>query len=678
MKQIGIIIQARQGSSRFKNKILKKINGKYLILSLIEKVKKCKNIKKVVVAIPNTIENNLLNKILLKNKIKVFRGNELNVLKRYYDCSKKFSFPHILRITSDCPLIDINLIDKMAKIYSQNNYDYFSNILVRSFPDGQDLEFFSFKALEKSFQNVKLEKDKEHVTRYMQRSPLFKKRNFKFFKDYSKLRVTLDYKEDYDLIKKIIKRFGFEKVGVKEIITFYNKFPSYFKKNISTISKYENKINSGDKSNQLWLHANKVIAGGNSLFSKRPDVYIPNKWPTYFVKAKGCHIIGLNEKKYLDLSTMGVGTNMLGYANNKVDSAVKKRIEKGNMSTLNSIEEVKLADKLLEINSWAHKVRFTRTGGEANAVAIRLARASTKKNDIAFCGYHGWHDWYLAANLNNKKNLDKHLLSGLETKGVNKKLKGTIYPFKYNDFKGLKRLIAKNPRIGIIKMEVARNIKPTKNFLQKIRDLADKKKIILIFDECTTGFRECFGGLHKKYNINPDILILGKALGNGYAINAIIGKNDVMSSINNTFISSTFWTEASGFAAALKTLEIMEKNRSWNYVTKLGKYVRKKWVGLAKKNKIRIKVQGIPALSSFIFYNNNQVYKTFITQEMLKINILASNSIYISVAHNKKIFKGYFKKLNEIFKKIKKCEKGEDIFSYFDSNISRSSFKRLN
>ena len=227
------------------------------------------------------------------------------------------------------------------------------------------------------------------------------------------------------------------------------------------------------------------------------------------------------------------------------------------MSSLNSIEEILLAEKLTDIHKWADMVRFTRTGGEANSVAIRIARAATGKDNIAICGYHGWHDWYLSSNLQNKKNLNDHLMKNVNIKGVPKVLKNSVFPFKYNDIYGLKKIV-REKKIGAIKMEVQRNTPPKKGFLNEIRKICDQHNIVLIFDECTSGFRSCFGGLHLKYKVNPDIAIFGKALGNGYAINAIIGKREIMESLNGTFVSSTFWTERIGSIAGLETLKMMQ------------------------------------------------------------------------------------------------------------------------
>ena len=196
-------------------------------------------------------------------------------------------------------------------------------------------------------------------------------------------------------------------------------------------------------------------------------------------------------------------------------------------------------------------------------------------------GYHGWHDWYLAANIGNNSNLNKHLLKGLNTLGVPKQLKKTVFPFNYNNLDELEKII-KTKKIGIIKMEVSRNFEPNNNFLKKVRDIANKRKIILIFDECTSGFRQTFGGLHKYYKVEPDLAIFGKAMGNGYAINAVIGKKKVMKFASQTFISSTFWTERIGPTAALKTLEVMKRIKSWETITSKGKIILKEWKKLSK------------------------------------------------------------------------------------------------
>ena len=437
------------------------------------------------------------------------------------------------------------------------------------------------------------------------------------------------------------------------------------------------KIKSGQK---LWLKAKKIIPGGSMLFSKRSEQFLPDFWPAYFKKAKGCEIWDLSGKKFIDVSLMGVGTNILGYGNTKVDNAVKKTIRLGNMSTLNCPEEVELAEVLLKLNKWSDSVRFTRSGGEANSVAIRIARAASNKEGVAICGYHGWHDWYLAAKLKNKKNLDTHLMQGLMSQGVPNQLKNTVFPFEYNNIKQLETLLKTKKNIGTIKLEVSRNFLPKNSFLKKVKSLSKKFKKILIFDECSSGFRECLGGLHLKYSVNPDIAVYGKALGNGYAINAIVGTKHVMKFCTKTFISSTFWTERIGPSAALATVREMKRQESWKYISIMGKYIKENWQKIANKYDFNIAIQGLDSMANFNFISSsNQIYKTFITQEMLKRGLLASNSIYVSTAHTEKIIIKYLRELNKIFEFIAlNKRKKNHIKSLIMGKVCQTGFTRLN
>ncbi len=432
------------------------------------------------------------------------------------------------------------------------------------------------------------------------------------------------------------------------------------------------------KGQQLYKKAKTLIPGGTMLLSKRPEMFLPEQWPAYFSKAKGCKVWDLDGKEYTDVSIMGIGTNILGYGNEEVDEAVLRTIHKGNVSTFNCPEEVELAERLIEINPWADMVRLARTGGEANAIAIRIARAASGKEKVAICGYHGWHDWYLSANLGDEQNLAGHLLPGLDPAGVPNVLAKTTFPFNYNDFEELESIVNQHD-IGVIKMEVIRNMGPEDNFLRKVRELASLKNIVLIFDECTSGFRQTFGGIYKLYDVEPDMAIYSKALGNGYAISAIVGKRQVMESAQKTFISSTFWTERIGPTAAIATLQVMEKEKSWQYITDMGLQIKQRWKLLAEKYGISIAQWGIPALSGFSFLsNNNLAYKTYITQKMLSKGFLAGNSIYVSTAHTEQVINSYFEELEGLFVDIKEFEDGRDVMKELDGPVCHGGFKRLN
>ncbi len=432
------------------------------------------------------------------------------------------------------------------------------------------------------------------------------------------------------------------------------------------------------KGQDLWKTAKTVIPGGNMLLSKRPEMFLPEQWPAYFSKAAGCRVWDLDGREYIDMSIMGIGCNTLGYGRPEVDDAVKRTVDLGNMATLNAPEEVELAQRLIDLHPWADMARFARSGGEANAIAIRIARAASGKDGVALCGYHGWHDWYLASNLGDESKLAGHLLPGLSPNGVPKSLRGSVFTFNYNKLDELEALIRKE-EIGVIKMEVSRNYDPDPGFLVSVRKLADQHNIILIFDECTSGFRQAFGGLHKVYGVDPDMAVFGKALGNGYAVTGVIGKRDIMEAAQNTFISSTFWTERIGSVAALATLDVMEKEQSWQKITDTGRAITARWQALGQKYGLPLTTAGVPALTGFSIKSpNGLAYKTLITQEMLAAGYLAATSVYTCTEHTPEIVDGYFAVLEPIFSTIRECEDGRDVKALLKGPVAHSGFTRLN
>ena len=668
------IVQARYLSSRLPGKVLKKINNKTILEILITRLLKSKNISKIIIACSSNIMDKGIIEVSKKLKIDYFVGSEKNVLSRFYFAAKKYKFKNIVRITADCPLIDPSIVDSVVVNFFKKKVNYASNTNPPTFPDGLDVEIFKFQELKNAYKNAKSNYDKEHVTSYVVKNKNIKKFNLKNSQDLSWLRLTLDEKDDFTVIKKVIDNFKNKpNFNLKDIFSYYQKHKHIFSINKDIKRNEGSTLITGQK---IWKRAKDVIPGGTMLFSKNPDLFLPGKWPAYFSKAKGCSVWDLDNICYNDVSFMGVGTNILGYSHPDIERKVNKIVKSGTMSTLNSIEEILLAEKLVSLHPWSEMAMFTRSGGEANAVAIRIARAASGKDKVAVCGYHGWHDWYLSSNISNKNNLDQHLMRQTPIKGVVKNLKNTVFPFEYNNFNQLEKIVKKH-KIGIIKMEVKRNFDPKKNYLQKIRKLANDKNIVLIFDECTSGFRQSFGGLHKFYNVEPDIAIFGKSLGNGFGINGIIGKKSVMSCATSSFISSTFWTERIGPTAALETLNVMEKIKSWDQITSIGKTIKLKWKSLAKNHRLNIMIQGLDSIPSFNFKSNNNLnYKTLITQEMLKKNFLASNIVYCSIAHKEKILDQYFDIMDEVFRKISKIENGQkSIHDYLKTEVCMSGMR---
>ena len=672
------LVQARTGSVRLPQKVLKPILNKPMIELLLARLSRSAELDEIVVATSKEKRDDKLESTVESLGFKCTRGSEKDVLHRFYKSAKFLDADVIVRITGDCPLVDSDLVDECIREYKKQKVDYFSNIDPVTYPDGLDIEIMSFQSLERANLEAETYFDREHVTPYIRNSDSFSKSSIQHEEDLSSQRWSVDEPEDLIVVSKIFEYFSPDIFfDWKKVLELLKIRPELFEDNIKIKNNEGSNMGTGQK---LYKRAKRVIPGGNMLLSKRPEMFLPEQWPSYFSKAKGCKVWDLDGNEFIDMSIMGIGTNILGYGHLEVDEAVHKTIEAGNMSTFNCSEEVYLSEKLVELHPWADMVRLARAGGEINSMAVRIARASTGRDKIAICGYHGWHDWYLSTNLNNDKNLDGHLLPGLQTDGVPRGLVGTTLPFNYNDIDQLEALIEDNKdEIAAIKMEVSRNEGPEDNFLQKVRDLATENNIILIFDECTSGFRETFGGLHRKYGVEPDLALFGKALGNGYAISACIGRQEFMQAAQQTFISSTFWTERIGPSAALKTLEVMERTKSWETITEMGNNISKRWKSLSDKYELDINTWGLPALSGFTFNSKNDLsYKTFITQEMLKKGYLAANSIYVCTEHTQEIVDGYFEALDPLFKIIKDCEDGLDIKTMLEGPISHSGFKRLN
>jgi glutamate-1-semialdehyde 2,1-aminomutase len=255
------------------------------------------------------------------------------------------------------------------------------------------------------------------------------------------------------------------------------------------------KLNMPNSGQRLYQRARRIMPGGTQLLSKRPEMFLPGQWPTYFKSAKGAEVVDLDGRTFLDMSYCGIGATVLGFADPDVNAAVRTAVDAGSMSTLNCAEDIELAELLIELHPWADMVRFGRAGGEAMAIALRIARAATGRDMVAFCGYHGWHDWYLSANLGETTALDGHLLPGLGTKGVPRGLAGLMHPFHFNKLDEIETIVAEyGNRLAAIVLEPVRSSEPTAEFIKGIRSLADKSSAALIFDEVTSGFRINSGG----------------------------------------------------------------------------------------------------------------------------------------------------------------------------------------
>lgn len=434
-----------------------------------------------------------------------------------------------------------------------------------------------------------------------------------------------------------------------------------------------------NKTQEYYNKAKVLIPGGTQLLSKRPEQFLPNEWPAYFSKAEGCKVWDLDNKEYIDMSYMGIGANILGYTDKDVDSAVIEAIKLGNSTTLNAPEEVDLAELLIEIHPWADMVRYAKTGGEAMAQAVRIARAHTKKDKVLFCGYHGWHDWYLAANLADDEALDGHLIKGLSPNGVPRGLRNTAFPFRYNDIEAFRNLINEHKgEIGAVVMEAVRNIMPDEGFLEEIREITKRENIPFIIDEISSGWRSCLGGAHNMLNIEPDISVFAKGMSNGYPMAAIIGRKKFMDSAQDSFISSTYWTDRIGPVAAIAAIKKMRDLKVSDHLNSMGEMVQKGWLSVAKEADIKIHVSGIYPLGHFEFeYDNPLELKTLFTKLMLKRGFLATNAYYACYAHKKEHILSYINATKEAFKEIKEAIEQNRVMDAIGGDICHTGFQRL-
>lgn len=684
------LLQVRFSSSRLPGKALMEICGEALLGLQIDRVRRSKKIDKIIVITSLDPSDDTICEYCEKRNVEYFRGSLQDVLDRFYQAAKKYKPDYIVRISGDCPLHDPDVIDTAIK-KCVDQYDYLCNTNPPTYPDGQDIWVFTYKTLEQTWENAKLNAEREHVCIYMKNHPdIFKVGQLISDIDHSEHRWTVDTQEDFDFVQTIYSKLYLKNKNftTNDILQLLESDPKLQMLNNNSErdegfqkSEFLDSIQSNKKIKQCLLlqqKAKNMIPGNNQLLSKRVDQFSEGVWPGYYKKAKGAMVWDLDNNQYLDMSIGGIGATLLGYADSEVDNAVIRSIHEGVSSSLNCPEEIELAELFCNLHPWASKVRFARTGGEAMSVAVRIARSFTQKETVALCGYHGWHDWYLAANLGSNDSLNGHLLPGLEPLGVPQSLSGTVKTFEYNKFEQLKDL-SQNSDIGAIIMEPMRNSEPKDDFLKQVRELADQIGAVLIIDEITTGFRFCPGGIHLNYDLTPDIAVFAKAIGNGYASAAIIGNEEIMSAANHSFISSTNWTERIGFVSALAAIKKIVREKVYDKLTQTGLQIQEGWRKAAQKSNLDIEIGGTPPLSHFTFLNyEHEVAKAYFVQEMLKKGILASNIFYSMNSHKLWHIDYYNECTLEVFTRISEHLRNNTLQESLIGKPALSGFKRLN
>ena len=440
---------------------------------------------------------------------------------------------------------------------------------------------------------------------------------------------------------------------------------------------------------ELYRRARQLIPGGTQLLSKRPEMFAPEVWPAYYKEARGCEVTDLDGGRYIDMSISAVGSCLLGYADPDVNAAVVARLQAGSMCTLNNPEEVELAELLIELHPWAEQVRYARTGGEAMAIAVRIARAASGRDVVAFCGYHGWHDWYLSTNHptgavqrgggQDADALGDHLLEGLVPSGVPRALAGTARPFHYNRLDELEAIAREyDGRLGAVVLETTRSEPPVSGFLEGVRALCDRFDIPLVVDEITIGWRLRVGGAHLNYGLEPDVAVFAKGLGNGFPMAAVIGRARIMEAAQGSFVSSTYWSEGVGPTAALATVRKMRAVNLPAHLERIGTRFQEGLKAAAERVGLPLRVGGLPAVSFLGFdHPDEQALLTLYTQRMLKRGFLVGGGFHATYGHRDEHVDAFLAAVTEVFRELAEATRQGDVAGRLVGPIRHRGFQRL-
>jgi glutamate-1-semialdehyde 2,1-aminomutase len=425
----------------------------------------------------------------------------------------------------------------------------------------------------------------------------------------------------------------------------------------------------------------ELIPGGTQLISRRPDRYAFGVTPYYAERAKGCRFWDVDGNEYIDLQ-MAVGANVLGYADDVVDEAVIAAIRRGPAPSVSSQVELELAEELVKTIPCCEMVRYCKGGGEANVIAIRIARAYTGRDKIAFCGYHGWHDWYLAANLKSSATLNNYLLPGIEPLGVPKGLAGTAIPFEWESLASLEELLESNKgQVAAIIMEAARSTEPKPGYLQGVRDLATRHGVVLIFDEVVTGFRLDLAGAQGLFGVTPDMATFAKAISNGYPFGAVTGKKEIMSCAASLFISSTYWSDPITASAALATVRQYKRLQVHPYLWKMGQVYMDAFNALAQKWDVPARFEGFSCNFGLNWHlDDPQIAKrmgNYWVQECNKRGIFPAPGSHMSWAHKASDLEELKPRWNEILELVKDALVKNDLDKRLESDLGKQAFRRL-
>jgi glutamate-1-semialdehyde 2,1-aminomutase len=441
------------------------------------------------------------------------------------------------------------------------------------------------------------------------------------------------------------------------------------------------KHHSVERSLRDYARAEKLIPGATQLISRRPARMAFGVSPIYADHAKGSHFWDVDGNEYIDWIS-GILAIILGYADEVVDNAVKEQIGKGVTFSINHELELELAEELIRTIPSAEMVRYAKGGGDACTIAVRIARGTTGRDKVLFCGYHGWHDWYIAANLLKDASLDEHLFPGIDPTGVPKALAGTIFPFRYGDLDMLEqRLEEHKGEVACIIMEPLRSELPPEGFLEGVRQLADRYGVVLIFDEVSCGFRIALGGAQEYLGVTPDLSVFAKAISNGYSMGAVVGKRDVMEPASRMFVSSTYWSDTIGIVAALTTIRELRRRGAVEHFFRAGRTIKQGLDEAILDTGIPAHAFGLDCSPKFQFDIEDpalhQKVSTLYVQEMCKRGIFSPTYFTLNMAHSEEDIARTLAASKEVLGFIQRALEQGNIDDMLEAELRTDTFRRM-
>jgi glutamate-1-semialdehyde aminotransferase/spore coat polysaccharide biosynthesis protein SpsF (cytidylyltransferase family) len=629
-------------STRLPGKVLAEIDGHPMIWHVVQRARRATTLDDLIVATSDDSANDPFVDYCAANGIPCVRGSEQDVLDRYYQTASKAAADIVVRLTADCPLIEPSVIDRLVKAFRAGGYDYVSNTIRYTYPDGLDAEVFSFAALEQAWKEARQPAEREHVTPYIVASGRFRTHNVENDRDLSTLnyRWTVDEPTDLEFVRQVYAELAhIPEFGVNDVLDLLERKPALLKRQGHAVMNegyyrtlYEQAPRGAAPARPLaqskaWLaRAEKVIPGASQTFSKSTSQYVQGVSPVFLQRGEGCRVWDVDGNEYIDF-VQGLLPNILGYAHPEVNAAVAAQLTEGHSFSLPHPKEVELAERLTRLIPCAEMVRFCKNGSDATAGAVRAARAWTNRERVATCGYHGWQDWFIGSTTRHA--------------GVPAAVRALTHPFPYNDLAALERLLSEHPgEFAAVVMEPVNFVEPSAGYLQGVKELAQKHGALLIFDEICSGFHFGLGGAQKLYGVTPDLACFGKAMGNGFPIACVVGRRDVMPIFAEIFFSFTFGGEVASIAAAMKVLDILEQTDALAQIRAQGQRLQDGFNTLAKEAGLgdRFECVGQPAWSLMKFRDergqDSLLARSLFQQEIVKRGVLVLSTHNMTAAHD--------------------------------------------